>query len=294
MALMKEGVWRIVEGTEIAPGEGDAGFAKYVGECDRALAIVVLSIDMSLLYLIGEPSDQFMKKSWGNKLELRQKLHSLRLKEGHAVQEHIQEMTELFNALSEMDVPLTEDDRVVYLLASLPKSFSGLVTALEVSEDVPKMEIVTEKLLHHEVKLKVRGGSSAEDKKTMPAKWKKSKEKGPCHHCGKMGHFKRDCWQLKAKDDKHEIIEDSDEDALVVGHAFAARTSADWIIDSGATSHMCTSRHLFTDYRCLHEKVSGRSLEVVGRGTVSLIMKLPGGRLKRCPVKNALHVPDLS
>ncbi len=65
-------------------------------------------------------------------------------------------MTELFNALSEMDVPLTEDDRVVYLLASLPESFSGLVTALEVSEheDVPKMEIVTEKLLHHEVKLK--------------------------------------------------------------------------------------------------------------------------------------------
>ncbi len=52
-------------------------------------------------------------------------------------------------------------------------------------------------------------------------------EKGPCHYCGKMGHFKRDCWQLKAKDDKHEtnkvteIVEDS------VGHAFAARTSAD-------------------------------------------------------------------
>ncbi len=151
---------------------------------DRALAIVVLSIDTSLLYLIGEPSDpatvwkklsdQFMKKSWGNKLELRRKLHSLRLKEGHAVQEHIREMTELFNALSEMDVPLTEDDRVVYLLASLPESFSGLVTALE---DVPKMEIVTEKLLHYEVKLKVRGGSSAEDEKAMPAKWKKSRRK---------------------------------------------------------------------------------------------------------------------
>ncbi len=77
-----------------------------------------------------------MKKSWGNKLELRRKLHSLRLKEGHAIQEHIRQMTELFNALSEMDVPLTEDDCVLYLLASLPESFCGLVTALEVSEDV--------------------------------------------------------------------------------------------------------------------------------------------------------------
>ncbi len=46
----------------------------------------------------------------------------------------------------------------------------------------------------------MRGGSSAEDEKAMPAKWKKSKEKGPCHHCGKMGLIKRDM----AKDDKHE------------------------------------------------------------------------------------------
>ncbi len=77
-----------------------------------------------------------------------------------------------------------------------------------------------------------------------------------------MGHFKRDCWQLKAKDDKHEtnkvpeIIEDSDEDALVVGHAFAARTSADWIIDSGATSHNYVYlKTLVHGHQCLHEKV---------------------------------------
>ncbi len=36
MTLMK-GVWRIVEGTEIAPGEGDAGFAKYVDRYEFAL-----------------------------------------------------------------------------------------------------------------------------------------------------------------------------------------------------------------------------------------------------------------
>lgn len=32
-----------------------------------------------------------------------------------------------------MDVPLAEDDHVVYLLASLSKSFDSLVTALKVS-----------------------------------------------------------------------------------------------------------------------------------------------------------------
>ena len=57
MALMKEGVWKIVDGTETAPRADDAGYAKFVERRDRALAIVVLAIDPALLYLIGEPTD---------------------------------------------------------------------------------------------------------------------------------------------------------------------------------------------------------------------------------------------
>ena len=55
--------------------------AKYAARKDRALATIVLSVDTSLLYLIGDPTDpvvmwkklgsQFQKKSWANKLELR-------------------------------------------------------------------------------------------------------------------------------------------------------------------------------------------------------------------------------
>ena len=57
MALIKEGLWKIVEGTETAPDVAADGYAKFVGWHDRALAIVVFSIDPALLYLIGEPSD---------------------------------------------------------------------------------------------------------------------------------------------------------------------------------------------------------------------------------------------
>ena len=47
---------------------------------------------------------------------------------------------------------ISEEDRVVYILASLPESFSALVTVLEANENVPKMEIITVKLLHVEIK----------------------------------------------------------------------------------------------------------------------------------------------
>jgi len=56
MALMKEGLWGIVTGTEVVPGEVGAGYDKFVSRRDKALAIVVLSVDPTLLYLIGEPT----------------------------------------------------------------------------------------------------------------------------------------------------------------------------------------------------------------------------------------------
>ena len=81
MALMKDSLWGIVNGTEIPPGEDDAEkYAKFVARRHRALALIVLTLEPYLLYLIGEPEDpvvvwkklseQFQKKTWANKLEL--------------------------------------------------------------------------------------------------------------------------------------------------------------------------------------------------------------------------------
>ena len=84
-------------------------------------------------------SDHFQKKTWANKLHLRKKLYSLRLREGESVQEHVRKLTELFEELAVIGDPMKEEDQVVHLLASLPDSFNVLVTALEANADVPKM-----------------------------------------------------------------------------------------------------------------------------------------------------------
>ncbi len=49
---------------------------------------------------------------------------------------------------------MSEEDKVVYLLASLPDSYNMLVTSLEVQETVPKWSVETERLLHEETKMK--------------------------------------------------------------------------------------------------------------------------------------------
>ena len=111
MALMKDGLWSIVDGSEACQDQATAAdkYAKYVGRRDCALAIIILFVDPALLYLIGDPDDPAkvwkklfdqLQKTWANKLALRHKLYSLRLREGGAVQEHVKKMTELFNELS--------------------------------------------------------------------------------------------------------------------------------------------------------------------------------------------------
>ena len=81
MALTKDGLWNIFNGYECPPDPTPADRqANFVARTEHALPIIVLSVELSLLYLIGHPedlgtvgqklTDQFQKKTRANTLEL--------------------------------------------------------------------------------------------------------------------------------------------------------------------------------------------------------------------------------
>ena len=76
----------------------------------------------------------------------------LKLKEGQSVQEHVKNMMEIFNELAITGDNISDEDRVVHMLASLPESFDVLVTALKANSTVPEMETIVEQLLHEKRK----------------------------------------------------------------------------------------------------------------------------------------------
>ena len=56
--VMKDDLWGIVNKTELDPGGDEAeDHRKFMSRSNHALAIIVLSVEPSLLYLIGNPED---------------------------------------------------------------------------------------------------------------------------------------------------------------------------------------------------------------------------------------------
>jgi hypothetical protein len=238
-------------------------------------------------------------------------------------------MTEIFNELTVVGVDMTEEDRVVHLLASLPGSYNTLVTALEASAEVPRMDVVTEKLLYEEGKRKDRVKKPEE---ALPAyhRFGSRLRRGPrCHFCHKIGHIQRNCTaRVKSeknleehgdrtkdkKTPKHKANpvksngkwkNDSDSSSdigLVTRQVLSASScnankfAGSWLIDTGATSHICNSRRLYIKYQTFKnpQKVSvgdGYALEAVG---VALTLELSNLKMKKCKLHEVLYIPKLT
>ena len=70
------------------------------------------------------------------------------------------------------------------------------------------MEVVTERLLHKERKLKDRSmapGICGSSEKGLMNKHRPSRRQGPrCHHCGKLRHIRRYCSELHMSEKKSD------------------------------------------------------------------------------------------
>ncbi len=315
MALIREGLWGLVEGTEEVPDPETDAHSKYVAKRNRALATIVLAIDTSLIYLLGDPVDptvvgrklsgQFQKRTWANKLNLRKKLFTMKLDECGSMKEYLKGMVEVFDELAIVAEPVSDEDKVIYLLAGLPESYDVLVTALESgSETVPALDSVTERLLREEEKLKSKEYADKSKKLLLT----NSRKQVICYFCKKPGHMKKDCRKFALTQVTSEQTDSralrrqtrnrrSKEDAMLISNALVAKSRNDWIIDSGASSHMCNDRAMFRDISNVADKVTlgdGSSLSVIGRGTVALNMLMTDVSARRCILKEVLYVPKLA
>lgn len=257
MLLIKEDLYGFIDGTLSEPADAAAA-TKFKIRKDKALATIVLSIDPKLLYIIGDPTEPktvwdklqstFQRKTWANKLSLRRRMYSMKLSDGGSLQDHLKSFIEIFDELAVVGDALSEEDKVINLLASLPESFSTLVTAFETLETAPIFEVITERLLHTDNKLKMKlevqtAMVSTSTKKTFG-------KKVSCYECGKIGHIRKNCYIFirKNKNKENANVVNQSENITLVATALNVSSetdSTDWVVDSGATQHMCNKESNF-------------------------------------------------
>ncbi|PSE80611.1 hypothetical protein C7G70_19190, partial [Acinetobacter baumannii] len=127
----------------------------------KALAIICLAMEDSQLPLVRSAKDafdawsrlegHFEKKSLANKLFLRRRFFTTMMAEGDDVLEHINKIKTLAEQLDAVGAPVSEDDLVITLLASLNESYQFLITALESRADSLTSDLVTARLLHEDL-----------------------------------------------------------------------------------------------------------------------------------------------
>lgn len=75
------------------------------------------------------------------------------MKEGISVEQHLKHiMKDITGTLAAIGAPISDEDQVVTLLGSLPRSFATLVTAIEARMEGVSLHYVQQALIHEEMK----------------------------------------------------------------------------------------------------------------------------------------------
>eukprot|EP00253_Pinus_taeda_P025343 PITA_25343 len=252
----------------------------------------------------------YESKSLVNKLFLWKKLYNLRMKE------HLNTYNTMVSQLLSVDIKISNEDKCISLLCSLPDSWDSLVIAIGSNATTLHFDEIVLSLLMEEMRQKnmesqngdslfVQGWSQNRNKNKSSSRRSKSPRKPVkvvCWKCGKDGHYKRD-YKSKALDKGKGSHGASSVEAKTTsnegGDVYLASsvTHVDheaWLIDSGASFHFTPHREWFYEY----DKYDGgdvflgddRKARIIGRGKVKL--KLQGGRVRTLP--SVLHIPTLT
>jgi len=201
---------------------------------------------------------------------------------------------------------LNEKLLMAKILGCLPKTFDSFVTSWSLLSDEMPLDNFLEKLANAERNIVGRSNDMSEeafklqsksaDGNTMKIAGKKFKVK--CHKCGKLGHFKRDCWSKVDKSEKQESEQPNlqkrtkesrdakTEKGLTASSAFQLSTEKGIIADSGASVHLTGNIEWFSSYQEIVPPLTlnianGKTLKATHVGDIRIEKSIDGKKWEK-------------
>ena len=128
-----------------------------------------------------------------------------------------------------------------------------------------------------------------------------------CNHCSKDGHMEDKCWiknpSLRPKG--HKKKDNAGGGALLGSTLFSSysvtpigHNSSDWILDTGASHHMCNDRQMFDEYQENENQDStivtaGANTRAAGFGSVKITVLKSDNTTLTVTLADVIHLPTL-
>ena len=146
------------------------------------------------------------------------------------------------NKLKKLNHVLDEESQITQILASVPREYSSVVEQVKIDRRTGSTLITMDevkKRLKECYLLHKRGHGWSEDEMALIMKSRSNQNrnikkgnkgrffKGRCNHCGKYGHKRADCWDLKNKEEKSQ---ESERRSKKINQMLDVSTVKRWVI----------------------------------------------------------------
>lgn len=205
--LIKEDLWDVITGERPTSEYSTQNFVqRWTKRDQRALAFIGLALeDSQLIHLRDKDNaldcwkalqEAHEKDTITNKISLYKRIALHRMIENTSMEDHLNEMMNLFQKLSDLGAPASDEWKIGMIFTSLPSTYSTLITALEARDEKDlKLSLVQSKLLDEYMRQQESNSSWNDTEKLLAMK--SNQDRTFCHICKKENHKMKNCYKLK-------------------------------------------------------------------------------------------------